>query len=116
MFPKDMKSNNGSQLFMGFFFIALGVFYFLPVQGLISWQMTGMLFAFLPAGFVMYSAWAEYRATGRVSKELMIRTMWGLFPFAFFGLWILGVSPGKLWPLVLVIIGATMIIGGRDEN
>ena len=104
------KRTQPQALFGGLFMIALGILYFLPTLGIISWQSIGFFFLLIPVAAVSYGAWMAYQEDGRLSGRVITRLMWGLFPFAFMGLWYAGFNIGNLWPLVLIFIGVTMLV------
>lgn len=116
---KEKNNNLGFRLnFGGLFLIFIGLVYFLPTTGIIEWGSIWIFFAILPAFWVAYGGWRQYQEQGYLSRQTIVGLMWGLFPFAFIGLIFSGVDVGRLWPLVLVLVGISIMIGGAvpDEK
>lgn len=101
--------------FGGLFMIAMGILFFLPTLGIISWRYVGMAFAFLPAFWIVSRGWSTYRQTGELNGAVITQLMWGLFPFMFIALAFAGVNMGLVWPLILIFIGITILFsrGGK---
>lgn len=112
---KNSEKTNPQALFGGLFMIFLGIIYFFATFGIISWSSIGLFFLIIPVVSVSYGAWSAYQEDGRLSGRVITRLMWGLFPFAFIGLWYAGINIGNLWPLVLIFIGVTMLANQGNQ-
>ena len=97
----------------GIFLILMGIFYFLPAWGFISWGSVGLLFAFIPVVWVVHRGYYLYQRDGELNGRVLAHLMWGLFPFALMGLIFAGVNIGQFWPLIFVFIGITMLFNSR---
>ncbi len=103
-----------SKLGSGLFMVLLGGI-FLTLNYFDGWDgfggKTWLIFLLIPVFGVLMGVYQRYEANGRqLNAEVLTPLLWGLFPFAFVTLLTLGVQMQLLWPLVLVIIGLTILV------
>lgn len=105
--PQFLKSSSGLyMILLGAIFLALNYFSGRDGFGGKAW----LLFLLLPVYWVAMSSYKQYVENGRqLTAKVITPLMWGLFPFVFVTLMTLGVPVQFLWPLVLVVIGVTML-------
>ncbi len=96
-------------ILVGVIFIAMQVFGEQKWFGGNSW----LIWMLIPVAAVLGAGYMQYKRSGNhLTRRVIIMLMWGLFPFVMMGLTFgLGISWGAMWPLALVLVGVTMLLG-----
>jgi len=106
-----------SNIWIGLAFIGGGAIVLLNQMGVLSFELNWWaLFILFPAFGALSGAYNRYRATNDLfSMGVMMPALIGLFmvalafSFLFGGLW--SINWNLYWPLILIIIGLSMIFG-----
>jgi hypothetical protein len=106
-----------SNIWIGLAFIGGGAIVLLNQTGLLNFELNWWaLFILFPAFGALSGAYNRYRATNDLfSMGVMMPALIGLFmvalafSFLFGGLW--SINWNLYWPLILIIIGLSMIFG-----
>ena len=75
----------------------------------------GLFFLAIPVVGGLYGGWQAYQQDGRLTGRVISRLIWAIFPFIFVLPWYLGINIANLWPLMLILIGITMLLNQRSE-
>ena len=106
--PERNDQNNFAQ---GGFQILLGILFLLVIYGMTSfgsriWLVLGLV----PFYWIGLKAYRLYREDGRISNRVVTTLISCLFPFVFIVAIIAGIDMSRLWPIALIIAGATTIL------
>lgn len=106
--PERNDQNNTAQ---GGFQILLGIVFLLAIYGAASfgsriWLVLGLL----PVYWIGLKAHRYYREDGYISNRVLTTLISCLFPFVFIVAIIAGIDMSRLWPIALIIAGATTIL------
>lgn len=111
---REMRGHwHGGPWIGGLFLIALGVAFLLRNFGYPLPDNWWALFLLVPAVAAYWSAWNMYEQSGRqitsgVRGGLIGGTILTLLAIIFF----LDIDFGKLWPVILIVIGVSLLAGG----
>lgn len=96
----------------GIFFILFGLLFLLGQSGIDLFDRSPwILFGLLPIFGIFVAAWNRYQASGRkLTREVVMILLGGLFPFAFVAAVILGLNPALIVPGIFILIGLSMIV------
>jgi len=105
------KQSNAAQ---GGFQILLGILFLLAIYGTINfgnsiWLVMGLL----PVYWIGLKAYRLYREDGYISNRVLTTLIACLFPFVFLVAIIAGIDMSRLWPVTLILAGATTILSSR---
>jgi hypothetical protein len=99
---------------VGLVLIALGFIFLLRNSGLIVLNNWWALFILIPAGGALASAWRAYRAAGnRITPAARGSLTAGLVLTAVALIFLLDLEWGLVWPVLLIIAGGSLLLGGR---
>lgn len=106
--PDRNDQNNAAQ---GGFQILLGIVFLLAIYGAASfgsriWLVLGLV----PIYWIGMKAYRLYREDGRISNRVVTTLISCLFPFVIIVAIIAGLDISRLWPIALIIAGATTIL------
>ena len=114
--PELFKSDSDSSKWAGGFLILMGGIFFLSMSGVSIFGMSPwLLVALLPVYWIGVTAYKRYQEDGRLSGRVFSILVWGLLPFAYMGAAFLGINVGKLWPIGLIAVGASMLLFGSQK-
>jgi hypothetical protein len=101
----------------GVVLIVLGVTFLLVELGVISgFDNWWALFFFVPGLVMLYRVWATYLEQRRLPDEIKARLVGSLVLITLGTIFLFELSFSMLWPLLLIIIGAGLLLGwiGND--
>jgi uncharacterized BrkB/YihY/UPF0761 family membrane protein len=104
--PSNM-AQGGVQILMGIVFL-LAIFG-TTIFGSSIWLVMGLL----PIYWIGFKAHRLYREDGYVSNRVLTTLSSCLFPFVIIVAIIAGVDMSRLWPIALILAGATTILTSR---
>lgn len=109
--PEKHKQSNSAQ---GGFQILMGIVFLLVMSGVSIfggsiWFVMGLL----PVYWIVVRAYRLFQEDGSFSNRVLITMISSLFPFVFIVALIVGINPGRTWPVALIAIGATTILASR---
>jgi hypothetical protein len=106
------SGDNGA--IVGLVLIALGIIFLLHNSGLFYLNNWWALFIFIPAGGALASAWRAYRVAGnRITPAARGSLTAGLVLTAVALIFLLNLNWGLVWPVLLIIAGGSLLLGGR---
>jgi hypothetical protein len=101
---------------LGGFIIVMGVIMLLGATGIsIAGTSPWLLFALLPVYWIVATAHRHFKEDGRVSRRVVSLLAFGLLPFAYVGGAILGLNVAAIWPIGLIVVGASFILFGSGK-
>jgi uncharacterized membrane protein len=109
--PERHEQSNSAQ---GGFQILLGLLFLLAIYGATTfgssiWLVLGLI----PFYWIGLKAYRHYREDGYISNRVLITLMSCLFPFVIIVAIIAGIDMSRLWPIALILAGATTILTSR---
>lgn len=115
--PKfDLQQPNISQAAAGGFLILMGT---IVMMGIMDMTLFGRsawwLIPLLPAYWIGFAAYRRYREDGRFTSCVLAIAFWGLLPFVYLVVGLLGFKVGALWPLSLIVIGISFLLFGPGK-
>ncbi len=109
--PERNKQSNTAQ---GGFQILLGIVFLLAMSGVsIFGSSIWLVMGLLPVYWIVVSAYRLYREDGYLSNRVLTTLISCLFPFVFIVAIIAGINMGRIWPIALILAGATTILSSR---
>lgn len=95
-----------NQAIVGLLVVVIGVLLLLDTTGVIRFS----IFRWIPSLFIVFGLW-RLVANGfqHVFGPLLIIVIAGFVQFSF-----LGIDIGSLWPVILIVIGLSILLGGRQ--
>jgi hypothetical protein len=105
------ESNDQNKAAQGGFQILLGIFFLFGIYGAASfgssiWLVMGLL----PVYWMGLKAYRLYQEDGRISNRVLNTLIPCLFPAVLIVAIIAGIDMSRLWPLALILAGATTIL------
>lgn len=109
--PERNEQSNTAQ---GGFQILLGILFLLAIYGTtIFGSSIWLVMGLLPVYWIGLKAYRLYREDGYISNRVLITLISCLFPFVFIVAIIAGIDMSRLWPIALIVAGATTILTSR---
>jgi len=103
---RTMEDKNKGKMIGGIIMVWLGISFILTQSGLVSSHLWWMVYTFGLGGIFMLSAVSQYVRYGYTNKTLKAFIFAGIFFVP--GFFILTASL-NIWPVILVVIGASLI-------
>ena len=108
------ERNEQGNMAQGGFQILMGILFLLAIYGTTVfggsiWLVMGLL----PIYWVGLKAYKVYREDGYVSNRVLTTLIPCLFPFVIIIAIIVGIDMSRLWPIALILAGATTILTSR---
>ena len=108
------EKNEQSKFAQGGFQILLGIIFLLGMYGVsIFGSSIWLVMGLLPLYWIAVKAYRLYQQDGYVSKRVLSTLMSCLFPFILIVAIIVGFDMSRLWPVALILLGATTILTSR---
>lgn len=92
----------------------LGILFLLAIYGTtIFGSSIWLVMGLLPVYWIGLKAYRLYREDGYISNRVLTTLISCLFPFVFIVAIIAGIDMSRLWPIALILAGATTILMSR---
>lgn len=109
---REMHWGRGGPWIGGVILIAVGVVFMLKNLGVPIPQNWWAIFLLLPAAGALATAWSAYRRDGAMTSNVIGALVIGLV-LAVLGITFLaGFDWGRLWPIILIVLGIGVLAGG----
>ncbi len=95
---------------MGLALVALGVIFLLQNMGLLVLNNWWALFIMIPALGAFSEAWGRYRSAGRLTGAARGSLLGGLFFTLLTAIFLFGWNSGLIWPVVIILVGAGILL------
>ena len=109
--PERIEQSKAAQ---GGFQIFLGILFLIAIYGASTfgssiWLIVGLL----PFYWIALKAYRRYQEDGYLSNRVLTTLLSCLFPFIFIIAIIAGFDMSRLWPIAVILAGATTILVNR---
>ncbi len=109
--PERNTQSNSAQ---GGFQILLGILLLLAMSGVsIFGGSIWLVMGLLPVYWIVMRAYRLYQEDGYLSNRVLATMISCLFPFVIIVAIIAGIDISRLWPIALILAGATTILTSR---
>jgi hypothetical protein len=109
---KPIRRTGNSSWIFGLVLILIGVAFFLQNFNLLQINNWWALFLLIPAIGSFISAYENYRFNGKLTRSTRGSLIGGLILLFLTGVFLFGLDLGTLWPIILVIGGLSLLLGG----
>lgn len=109
-------SDWGKERGFGLVLIAIGVAFLLADLTAFSLDNWWALFILIPAFSNLGRAWESWQANGRLDHSARRALNGGMILTLIAAAFLFGISWGLVWPLLLIVLGVTTLLGSRGSG
>ena len=108
------ETNEHSDVAQGGFQIFLGILFLIAIYGASTFGSSiWLIIGLLPIYWIGLKAYNLYKEDGYLSNRVLTGLVSCLFPFIFIIAIIVGFDMSRLWPIAVILAGATTILINR---
>ena len=113
---EQVKGEHAVGKWMGAFMVFMGAIFLMGTSGItIAGHSPSMLIALLPIYWIGVSAYRRYKEDGRLTRRVFSIAVFSVLPFAYMAAMVLGYSVSGLWPLGIIVVGASFVLYGGSK-
>ncbi len=110
---REMTWGPGGSWIAGLILVGLGILFLLKNFGVPIPENWWAVFLILPGLGALWTAWRMYQRDGGVTRSVTSTAIVGAVLVVFGASFLAGFDWGVLWPVILIVLGVGVVLGGR---